>query len=118
MRDVLRTFHPFRNLDSAAIDALAAAARLVRLPPGRTLVRAGQKATRDLYLYSGTVSIRHDGKVRRLDAAQARERALGAHPADEIVTVTAVEPYATGVSVSTDPATAVSAMRGSDDDAR
>lgn len=94
MREVLKTFQPFRNLDAGAMEALAAQARLVRLPPGRTLMRAGQKTTRDLYLYSGTVSIRHAGRARRLDAAEARERALGAHPADEILTVTAVEAVA------------------------
>ena len=91
MLEALKTLEPFRNMDSRALHAAASHARMLRLPPQRTLLRAGQEPRRDIFLHKGTVTIRLGGANRRLDAVAAAGKALNAHGADEIVTLTSVE---------------------------
>ena len=91
MLEALKTLEPFRNMDARALHAAATHARMLRLPPQRTLLRAGQEPRRDIFLHKGTVSIRLGGANRRLDAVAAAGKALNAHGADEIVTLTSVE---------------------------
>ncbi len=91
MLEALKTLEPFRNMDTRALHAAASHARMLRLPPQRTVLRAGQEPRRELFLHKGTVTIRLGGANRRLDAAAAAGKALGTHGADEIVTLTSVE---------------------------
>ena len=91
MLEALKTLEPFRNMDAPALHAAATHARMLRLPPQRTLLRAGQESKRDIFLHKGTVTVRLGGAKRRLDAAAAAGKALNAHGAEEIVTVTPVE---------------------------
>ena len=91
MLEALKALEPFRSMDAAALQVAATHARLLRLPPQRTLLRAGQQSGRDVFLLRGAVTIRLGGDNRRLDAAAAGGTALNAHSADEIVTLTPVE---------------------------
>lgn len=91
MLEALKTLEPFRSMDTRALHAAATHARLLRLPPQRTLLRAGQQSGRDIFLHKGAVTIRQGGANRRLDADAAAGKALNAHGADEIVTLTPVE---------------------------
>ena len=104
MLEALKTLEPFRNMDTRALHAAATHARMLRLPPQRTLLRAGQESRRDIFLHKGTVAIRLGGVSRRLDAAAAAGRALGAHGADEIVTLTSVEAISVDRAVFAKPA--------------
>ena len=91
MLEALKTLEPFRNMEAPALQAAAAHARMLRLPPQRTLLRAGQEPRRDIFLHKGTVTLRQGGAKRRLDAAAAAGKALNGQGADEIVTLTSVE---------------------------
>lgn len=104
MLEALKTLEPFRNMDTRALHAAATHARMLRLPPQRTLLRAGQESRRDIFLHKGTVAIRLGGVSRRLDAAAAAGRALSAHGADEIVTLTSVEAISVDRAVFAKPA--------------
>ncbi len=91
MLEALKTLEPFQGMDTATLQAAAAHARLLRLPPQRTLLRAGQQPGRDIFLHKGAVTVRQNGSHRRLDASAAAGKALNVHGADEIVTLTPVE---------------------------
>ena len=103
MLEALKTLEPFRNMDTPALSAAATHARMLRLPPQRTLLRAGQESKRDIFLHKGTVTIRLGSANRRLDAVAAAGKALNAHDADEIVTLTPVEAISVDRAVFTKP---------------
>ena len=104
MLEALKTLEPFRNMDTAALHAAATHARMLRLPPQRTLLRAGQEPKREIFLHKGTVTMRLGSANRRLDAAAAAGKALGDHGADEIVTLTSVEAISVDRAVFARPA--------------
>ena len=69
LANVLRRFPTFAALDAGTLDLAARHARLIELPPNRSLLRRGTRLERHLYLVEGVVdAIDAEGQRRSVEA--------------------------------------------------
>ncbi|HEX7037727.1 MAG TPA: cyclic nucleotide-binding domain-containing protein [Pseudomonadales bacterium] len=91
MRERLRQFSDFATLDPAALAAVAASSKRLRVPARRWLLRAGRRLSGRFYLLEGRVQLVEQGRPVIVAAGSARARRMIYPGAAAVETLTPAE---------------------------